>query len=64
MRKCSKIPYDDKKAALKDIKIIKADRHHFSNRSKNKKENGKLYAYDCPLCDKWHLTTKNPRKWF
>ncbi len=64
MKKCNKIPYNDKAAALNHIKIIKADQGHFHNRQNNKKSNGKLYAYTCPMCEKWHLTTKNPRKWF
>jgi hypothetical protein len=62
--RCNKVPFATKALALKDVSQIKFDKKKFSNRVKSakpKKGNAKLYPYDCPRCDAWHLTSKKPK---
>ena len=53
---CNKISYPTKAAAITDAKLIRASTNHFRNQSGHRKSNMKLRAYDCPLCESWHLT--------
>ena len=60
---CGKIPFDDKTAALTEIKIQHAQHIRFSKRAKhNKKSNIKVHCYECRRCGKWHLTTQSRNK--
>ncbi len=60
---CQKVPYVSKEEALKDIQIINVNRKWRSRRlGKNCKSGRKLYAYHCPRCGNWHLTTQRRRK--
>ncbi len=56
---CNKVGYEDKKAALTDIKIIKADT---GRRNKTTMNGRKLIPYECKFCGKWHLTSQKQHK--
>ena len=61
---CAKVSYPTKKAAQKDIEFQKSQHIRFSKREKNSKAGKKHYAYECPRCGMWHLTTlKQSRKY-
>jgi len=62
--KCSKISFEDKKAALLEIKIQRSQHIHSKKKYICRKNNVKMYCYECPRCGKWHLTTcKQKRKY-
>ena len=63
---CNKMPYQDKKEALKAARII-----HGSTRTRVKgrrmckakgKDTKKMYPYFHTACGYWHLTSQKPRK--
>lgn len=53
---CQKMTFDDNRAALKEMKIIKAENNRGGSKRKHK-SNKKMSSYYCPDCDGWHLTT-------
>ena len=53
---CSKIPYDSKRLARQDAKLILSNQKHFSKRS-HVKPVRLMRAYECRWCGKWHLTS-------
>jgi len=57
---CSKIPYPDKKTALKEAKMIRVQMKRF-NKGADKLKNKKFSAYHCWNCGLWHLTTEKRR---
>ena len=57
---CNKISYPGKTEALADRKLILNGGRRF--KGKEKKPAKKLTPYECPLCNKWHLTTGKKRK--
>ena len=60
---CQKIPYETKKDAIEDARLIKVQ-HKFRSRSngKSSKCDKKQYAHKCYFCNKWHLSTQKRRK--
>ena len=60
---CGKIPFDNKTAVLAEIKRQHAHNKRFSKQAKRiKKNNVKVYCYECYRCGKWHLTTQKQYK--
>jgi hypothetical protein len=59
---CNKISYSTKADALADARLMRARNRHFSKQSDSHKTGKKHRAYECPLCDKWHLTTQNQKQ--
>jgi len=54
---CQKIPYETKADAIKDAKIIRANK---AVKQRRKKKD--LNAYYCRICDRWHLTSQRQIK--
>lgn len=61
MFECNKIPYPDKKAALKEARIQTANMKHFKRPSLDRMKNKKLRPYFHDRCGFWHLTTRKQR---
>ena len=59
---CQKIGYDTKQEALADAEAIRIAKIFRHNKCKTAKS-GKMTAYDCTYCDKWHLTSQRKRKY-
>jgi len=53
---CNKVPFDTKREANQEIKLIKAG-NKFRNSRAQKKSGRKMAPYYCKRCDNWHLTT-------
>ena len=61
---CTKVPFENKKAALLEIKVQRSQHTHSKKKRKSRKNNMKMYCYECKRCGKWHLTTcKQKRKY-
>ena len=60
--KCAKTPFDNKKAALLEIKTQHSQHIHFSKKYTHRKNNLKVRPYECPRCGKWHLTTQKQKR--
>lgn len=60
---CQKIAYPNKEEAAKDAAYILTQRKRFTHRATGSPKAGrKLRPYECPKCEKWHLTTQKRRK--
>ena len=60
--KCAKTPFEDKAAALLEIKTQHSQHIHFSKKYTHRKNNLKTYCYECSRCGKWHLTTQKQKR--
>ncbi len=60
---CQKVPYEDRAAALADVKQVNQARKWRSKKIGTSPKSGrKLRPYACFYCGKWHLTTQPKRK--
>lgn len=57
-----KIPFETRSDALEYARHIRVQRKFRSKILSGGKNNKKIRAYMCPMCGKWHLSTRTARK--